>query len=218
MAYPDFYTHVFTYHQYILDNNPKAHFFIGITIFVTPAIEHIKRFSVSTVVGHKTGSTFPGYRMRHELWHKQEQITIPRDFYLSGGNHYKDDIIPTVYGNINASNQKRLHGTKDEVFDSMFHIAIENAHMDNFFTEKITDCFMTKTIPIYIGASNIGQFFNIDGIIRAKNVDEVIGICNTLTPEYYASKQVAIEDNYQRSLKYIDYNKMLVKRVLEVLT
>jgi hypothetical protein len=42
---------------------------------------------------------------------------------------------------------------------------MENATYSNMFTEKITDCFMTGTIPIYYGISNIGDYFNTDGII-----------------------------------------------------
>jgi len=217
MQYPDFYSYVLTYHDYILQNNPQAHFFIGITVFVDHNIQHDKRFGVSTVVGHKTKSTFPGYKMRHELWFKQEQIKIPKDFYLSGGKHFEGDIISTLWGDINTRGQKRLHGNKDVVFDNMFHIAIENVHMDNFFTEKITDCFMTKTVPVYKGAKNIGGFFNPNGILSFDTVDEAIAICNNLTMDRYFDMMPSIEENYQRALKYVDYNKQLIERILEVL-
>jgi hypothetical protein len=99
----------------------------------------------------------------------------------------------------------------------MYHIAIENEFLKNWFTEKIVDCFLTRTIPIYIGCENIGEYFNMDGIICAKNVDEVIAICNGLTPEYYNQRLAAIEDNFNRSLKYKDFNKMLGEKVLDVL-
>lgn len=217
MQYLDFYTHVFTYHQFVLDNNPKAHMFLGVTMFTDPSIQHDKNMGVSTVVGHKTGLTFPGYNMRHKLWFRQEEITIPKEFYLSGGNHFKGDKIKTHYGDITTAGQKRLDGVKDEVFNTMFHIAIENAHMNNFFTEKICDCFLTKTIPIYIGAKNIGDYFNDDGIISVNNVDEIIAVCNTLTKEDYFSMSGAVEENYKKALEYVDYNKMLTKKVLEVL-
>ena len=217
MQYPDFYDYVFTYHQYVLDNNPKAHMFLGVTMFADPAVKHEKRFGVSTVVGHKTGSTFPGYDMRHRLWFRQEEISIPKEFYLSGGNHFGGEFIKTAHGNINVKGQKRLHGTKDEAFSTMFHIAIENAHMDNFFTEKICDCFLTKTVPIYVGAKNIGEFFNAEGILQADSVDDIIAICNVLNEKDYYDMSFAIEENYQKALGYVDYNKMLTKRVLEVL-
>jgi len=53
----------------------------------------------------------------------------------------------------------------DGLKDYYFSFAMENATYSNMFTEKITDCFMTGTIPIYYGITNIGDFFNKDGII-----------------------------------------------------
>jgi len=40
-----------------------------------------------------------------------------------------------------------------------YSIAIENTSIPYYFTEKITDCFLTYTIPLYFGCKNIGRFF-----------------------------------------------------------
>ena len=217
MMYPDFYSYVFTYHQFILDNNSKARLFLGITMFVDHNISHNKIFGVSSVIGDKQSSLFPGYAKRHELWFKRNKITMPIGFFVSGADKFSGHSIVTPYGTIDVINERRIQKSKDEVFDHMFHIAIENAYANNFFTEKIVDCFATRTIPIYIGAENISEFFNSDGIISVKTVDEAIGVCNSLSEDYYHSRKDAIEDNYQRSLKYYDYNKMLTEKVMEVL-
>jgi hypothetical protein len=37
----------------------------------------------------------------------------------------------------------------------MFHIAVENVKIDNWYTEKISQSFATKTVPIYWGCPNI---------------------------------------------------------------
>ena len=47
-----------------------------------------------------------------------------------------------------------------------YSIAIENDVTSYFFTEKITNCFASLTIPIYLGASCVDKFFNKDGIIK----------------------------------------------------
>ncbi len=45
--------------------------------------------------------------------------------------------------------------------DYQYSIVIENESTDGFFTEKIIDCFMTGTFPIYWGDPNLGdRFFN----------------------------------------------------------
>jgi hypothetical protein len=76
---------------------------------------------------------------------------------------------------------------------------------------------MTKTIPVYIGASNIGTFFNADGIIQCNNVDEAIIRINSLTPDYYYAHMSAINDNYERSLAYVNFNEILTRKILTLL-
>ena len=72
----------------------------------------------------------------------------------------------------------------------------------NYFTEKILDCFATYTIPIYYGCPNIGDFFNIDGIIVFDTVDDLINKVNHLTEEDYYSRKNAMKDNYDRENLY----------------
>ena len=85
--------------------------------------------------------------------------------------------------------------TKEEgLCDYMFSIAIENAEYETYFTEKLLDCFATGTIPVYLGAPNIWNYFNKDGII---DLTEEFYISD----ELYYSKIDAIEDNLERVKK-----------------
>jgi hypothetical protein len=93
--------------------------------------------------------------------------------------------------------------TKIHLFeDSMFHIAVENSQVINYFTEKIIDCFMSRTIPIYWGCPNIEDFFNINGIIQFKSIKDLDNILYSLTDEEYSKKIQAIEDNYGKAKQY----------------
>ena len=73
---------------------------------------------------------------------------------------------------------------------------MENATYPNMFTEKITDCLMTGTIPVYYGIANIGDYFNTDGIIM---MDSNFKIEN-LSFELYQSKIEAVKENLQLAL------------------
>ena len=86
----------------------------------------------------------------------------------------------------------------------MFSIAIENDSYETYFTEKIIDCFLTGTVPIYMGASDIGDLFNINGIIQLEDIRKKDNEYNfdILTTKLYASMKEAIKDNYERSLQY----------------
>ena len=61
-------------------------------------------------------------------------------------------------------------------------------------TEKILDCFLTGTIPIYYGAPDIGDHFNMDGIININDFEKI-------STDLYISKLDAVKDNYERALK-----------------
>ena len=43
--------------------------------------------------------------------------------------------------------------------DFSYHVCIENYFGKNFWTEKLSDPLVTKTNPIYLGCSNIGDYF-----------------------------------------------------------
>jgi hypothetical protein len=87
----------------------------------------------------------------------------------------------------------------------MFNISIENCKHLNWFTEKLIDCFLTKTVPLYWGCSNIGEFFNKDGIITFENENDLLKKINKLTSDDYNSRIHAINENYTKALYYADF-------------
>ena len=88
----------------------------------------------------------------------------------------------------------KIKNKEEGLCDYMFSVAIENAQYKTYFTEKILDCFATGTIPIYFGAPDIGNYFNLDGIINlSKKFD--------ISEEIYHSKIKAVKDNLERVKK-----------------
>jgi len=84
---------------------------------------------------------------------------------------------------------------EEALSEYMFSVAIENKN--DWFTEKILDCFMTGTIPVYRGTPNIGKWFNMDGIII---LDDTFDMSN-LNEDLYYSKMEAVKDNLERAKK-----------------
>jgi hypothetical protein len=87
-----------------------------------------------------------------------------------------------------------INRKEDGLIDYMFSINIENAVYDTYFTEKLTDCFATGTIPIFYGSRGVVEYFNEDGIIF---LDDNFDI-SSLTKEYYYAKLEAVKDNFER--------------------
>ena len=87
---------------------------------------------------------------------------------------------------------KEIADKEEGLCDYMFSVAIENGQYETYFTEKLLDCFATGTIPVYLGAPDIGEHFNKDGIIDLTDEFDV-------SEEIYYSKMDAIKDNLERA-------------------
>lgn len=92
----------------------------------------------------------------------------------------------------------------DSLADYKYSIVVENQISDHFFTEKIINCFLTGTVPIYIGARKIDNYFNLDGIVRFSDYDSLIENLGYLSQvqEDYQSRLPAIQDNLERAKAY----------------
>lgn len=93
-----------------------------------------------------------------------------------------------VFGEGRNLIQKKEEGLSEYYFS----IVIENDLTNNYFSEKILDCFAMKTIPIYLGSRNIKNYFDINGIIWFDQFK-----LNKLTEELYFSKIESVERNYR---------------------
>jgi len=91
----------------------------------------------------------------------------------------------------------------DALRDYMFSVAIENVSCDDYyFTEKITECFLAGTIPIYHGCPNIGKFFDERGILYFNNEEELHDIINSLSKEKYDSMLEYAKINFQKCFDF----------------
>ncbi len=150
-----------------------------------------KDCNVTFVVGHK--NYCPGHKLRHEIWNRQNEIIIKKKFFYSHSSNGVQ-IFPE-----NLLMNHRLD--KTSMFeDSMFAIVIENNKSNNYFTEKLIDCIVSKTLPIYYGCPNISEFFDTNGMIIFDNADELINLVNNLTPDDYYNRLQYIENNFNKWL------------------
>lgn len=121
-----------------------------------------------------------------------KSMSIGHKKRLSYVNKFKNHVDLYGRGFLNMN-------IKDEgLCDYMFSITIENDSYETYWTEKILDCFVTGTIPIYYGSPDIGNYFNLEGIITLNNNFDI----KTINKELYLSKLPAIKDNFDRALKY----------------
>ena len=99
-----------------------------------------------------------------------------------------------------------------------YHISLENSRQKNYFTEKVIDCFASKTVPIYYGCPNIGDWFNMDGMITFNDLDELELIIRKLDSDAYDCRKDAIEENYEVAKKFHSDNDVvprLTRKIIE---
>ena len=209
------YSFILTFHDELLTTNPKARKCLFINTWVKDYVSPQKRFSVSTVVGGKKDPKMEGYALRHDLWRHRKLIDIPREFYLSGDAPYCHTFVP--WNDVDYDGELVLGDSKIPMFDSMFHVAIENTSIKNYFSEKLTDCFRSRTVPIYYGCRNVEEYFNPNGILRVGDVSEMVKTCNRLNPDVYQKMLPYIEDNYKRAEAWLDPQVQLTNAIKSVI-
>ena len=108
---------------------------------------------------------------------------------------------------------KTMNHKEEALQDYMFSVTIENDQYETYWTEKILDCFVSGTVPVYHGAPDVDNYFNMDGIIiLTDNFDP-----SQLSVDLYQSMMPAIQDNFQRAIKYDIIEDVLWERYLKCL-
>ena len=143
----------------------------------------------------------PGHQLRKQIW---EGLDGAED--LNGFSIVKHKSPPRT------PNKNFLFET------AKYHIVVENEQRNNWVTEKLIDCFASKTIPIYWGASNIGEYFNVDGMIIFNTIEELKDILDNLDEKFYDDRTDIIEENYSKSKAYWDFHERVKTTVEEFIS
>ena len=96
---------------------------------------------------------------------------------------------------------------RDAIAPYLFTIAIENCRKENYFTEKLIDPLVTRTVPIYWGCPNIADFLNTEGMILMKNEREFWFQFERIMSDplgIYESHKHAVEENCKLAIE--NYN------------
>lgn len=88
-----------------------------------------------------------------------------------------------------------------------YSVVLENVRERDYFTEKLVDAALCRTVPIYWGCPNIVDYFNPDGLIICENEAELRAGIAKASAQDYAARQDAIEENAERAVFYADYLK-----------
>jgi len=93
-----------------------------------------------------------------------------------------DDLERREKANIDIFGKGRryIENKSDGLDNYMYSIAVENSTLDNYWTEKISDCYLSLTVPIYFGCPNTNQYFPEESFIRLNWSDLEDGLNSVL--------------------------------------
>ncbi len=84
-----------------------------------------------------------------------------------------------------------------------YHLVIENGQHSYYWTEKLSDCYLTGTFPFYMGCTNIDQFFAKEAYIPLSMEMPVEQIIATID-------RAIREDTYEKALPALADARRLV--------
>lgn len=133
-------------------------------------------------------------------------------FRLNLARRCRDENLCDTFGTFDGGAPVNI---ADTLAKYRYSIVIENDISPYFFTERITNCFLSMTVPIYCWATEIGKFFNTDGIICIKPGDDVAKILKQCTKYDYEQRIPAILDNFERVHKYMNIWDLMYNQYLK---
>jgi len=115
----------------------------------------------------------PGHRKRFEfVKHLKEAFGDELDLFGTGQNPIGDKT--------------------DAIRPYKYHIAVENSSAPDYWTEKLSDCYLEEAFPFYAGCPNLNRYFPDDAYARI-DLDDPEGTIRTI-------RRAMQEDWHQRSI------------------
>lgn len=187
------FTHIFTFHPDLLAADPRF-------------------FLFAPAYGYWVGMDFGGGRLG--INPKTEDVScIASDKGFCQGHYVRQHInkwldankLASCFGN---SVGKPVNKVAEAIESFRFSVVVENCVCNNYFTEKLLNCFACGTIPIYVGCQNINVFFDVRGIIHIPSYTNCI---NNIANIIYMLKS-NMQEEYEKKLPYAITNHQKVKQ------
>jgi hypothetical protein len=123
---------------------------------------------------------------------------------FTGGHRLRHEVIDRFRDKMDVfgAEYKSVEFKEEGLSEYYFSVTIENSIQEYYWTEKVVDCFATKTVPIFWGSREVCAHFDKDGIIIFDTIDELESILNDMTPDLYEKMLPAVERNFDKVEEY----------------
>lgn len=185
---------ILTRNAWLLHWLPNArHFVFGSTQIADPlALRTEKTRHLSVIASAKRD--LEGHRLRHQI------IALLRERNLSA------DILGRGYAPFERK--------EDGLAPYRYSIVIENVREASYFTEKLVDALLCRSVPLYWGAPDIGRYFHTEGMILCSSADDILSAVAGLPDISPRQMQQAIDTNRDIALRYADLDRRIAECVI----
>ncbi len=142
-----------------------------------------KQHRISLIASSK--NTTVGHKLRHRIAARSRKASP--DLHLFGTGYHR------------VEDKREAH---DRYF---FSVCIENSRSPGYFTEKLIDSLLCRSLPIYWGAPDIAHFFDPRGMICCSSELELQNAIQSVTDADYLTRLPYLEENIQRARMFSDF-------------
>ena len=126
------------------------------------------------------------------------------------GHRLRHEIVEWMTGGaVDADVMGRGYRPFDEKSEGLaryrYSVVIENVRERSYFTEKLIDCLLCDTIPIYWGAPDIGDFFDARGMLICRDADDIKAAVSDLPAFDHGDFKPYVAINRKRANLYADH-------------
>jgi len=174
---------VFTFDEDLVNSHPKFRFCpFGTSRFSDREDRTLKNKSKDiSIIGNVRYCNYPGH--------------ILRDAVVNKWGHKFDSV----------KNRGSFEDKRKYLTDFRYSVVIENSKQNHYFSEKLIDCLLLGTVPIYWGCDTLFDFgFDKRGIITFENEDDLDEIFLSIG-----------ELDYKKRMPWVKYNHGIAQSYLQ---
>lgn len=185
---------ILTYSEGLLSIDKSFVFYDHGTTWIHPPDRKVYSKTKMTSAIFSEKKITPGHKIRHQIASKHES---------------RIDLFGRAY--------KPLKNKIEGLRDYRYQVTVENSRLNMYYTEKVMDCFMTGTVPIYWGCPKIGSIFDPNGIITFSDVADIKHILDSISEHDYLSRMDAVRINFAEAAEHVSLEKELWKNLFSKL-
>ncbi len=156
-----------------------------------------KTHSISWITSDKT--VFPGHRARMRFLD-----------HIRGNTGAEIDLF--------GRGIRTIADKWDGLAPYRYSLAVENGRFDDYWTEKVADCFLAWTLPIYYGCGNLERYFPEGSFIRIdiEKPDEAVEtVRNAVNRDEWEKRLGAIGEAREKYLNELQFFPLFARRIAD---